>query len=94
MMHLGTQIAARDDTDLRMWAQLGVTHVCADPPGSPHDWTTDVLARHKERFEKAGLTLDMVQLPLSSRPIEQSQSPAILLGKEPDASSRSIPFVP
>lgn len=84
MMHLGTQIAARDDTDLRMWAQLGVTHVCADPPGNPHDWTIDVLARHKDRFEKVGLSLDMVQLPLSSRPIEQSQSPAILLAREPE----------
>ncbi len=63
-MHLGTQIAARDDTDLRMWAQLGVTHVCADPPGNPHHWTVEVLARHKDRIEKAGLSLDMVQLPL------------------------------
>ena len=31
-MFLGTQVAARDDTDYRMFAQLGVTHVCADPP--------------------------------------------------------------
>jgi mannonate dehydratase len=34
--------------------------------------------------ESFGLTLEMVQLPLSSRPIEQSQSPAILLAREPD----------
>ena len=33
-----------------------------------------------------GLTLDMVELPLNSRPIEESASPAILLGREPDAS--------
>lgn len=83
-MYLGTQVAARDDTDFRMWAQLGVTHICADPAGNPHEWTKEVLARHKQHIESFGLSLDMVQLPLSSRPIEQSQSPAILLGQEPD----------
>ena len=35
-------------------------------------------------MEKFGLTLDMVQLPLSSRPIEEAQSPNILLGKDPE----------
>ncbi len=52
-MHLGTQIAARDDTDLRMWAQLGVTHVCADPPGNPHDWTVEVLARPQGSYRES-----------------------------------------
>ena len=49
-----------------------------------HTWSYDILARHKEHVESFGLTLDMVQLPLSSRPIEQSQSAAILLAREPD----------
>jgi mannonate dehydratase len=31
-----------------------------------------------------GLTMDMVQLPLSSRPIEQQDSPHILMAKEPE----------
>ena len=83
-MYLGTQISPRDDKDYQMWAQLGVQHVCVDPPGNPHDWTTDVLSRHREHIESFGLTLDMVQLPLSSRPIEKSQSPAILLAQEPE----------
>ncbi len=83
-MYVGTQISPRDDTDYRMWAQLGVEHVCADPPGNPHRWDADTLARHREHVESFGLTLDMVQLPLSSRPIEESQSPAILLAHEPD----------
>lgn len=83
-MYLGTQIAPRDDADYRMWAQLGVWHVCVDPPGNPHHWTLDDLNRHREHVESFGLTLDMVQLPLSSRPVEQSQSPNILLGREPD----------
>ena len=83
-MHLGTQIAPRDDTDYKMWAQLGVTHVCVDPPGNPHDWTLETLLRHRDHIASFGLTLDMVQLPLGSRPIEHSQSPHILMGKSPE----------
>jgi mannonate dehydratase len=83
-MYLGTQIAPRDDGDYRMWVQLGVQHVCVDLPGNPHHWSLDGLNRHREHVESFGLTLDMVQLPLSSRPIEEGQSPNILLGREPD----------
>jgi mannonate dehydratase len=83
-MHVGTQIKPRDDTDYRVWAQLGVNHVCVDPPGNPHHWSLDDLCRHKEHVESFGLKLDMVQLPMSSRPIEEQESPHILLGKEPE----------
>ncbi len=83
-MHVGTQISPRDDSDYRVWAQLGVTHVCVDPPGNPHHWSLDDLNRHREHVELFGLSLDMVQLPLSSAPIEEQQSPHILLGKEPE----------
>jgi mannonate dehydratase len=90
-MHVGTQIAARDDSDFEVLAQLGVTHVCADPPGNPHGWTLEVLERHKAKVERFGLSLDMVQLPLGSRPIEESESPDILLaGPERDRQIDSI----
>lgn len=85
-MYVGTQFAPRDDADYRVWAQLGVTHVCVDPPGNPHHWSLDDLRRHKEHVESFGLSLDMVQLPLSSRPIESQESPNILLGQEPERS--------
>src|SRR4029077_7451459 len=83
-MYLRTQIRPRDDTDYRVWAQLGVTHVCVDPPGNPHHWSLDDLRRHREHVEKFGLCLDMVQLPLSSRPLAEQQSQNILLGKSPE----------
>ena len=83
-MYVGTQIRPRDDQDYRMWAQLGVTHVCVDPPGNPHDWRLDDLLRVREHVERFGLTLDMVQLPLASRPVEQAQSPHVLLGIDPE----------
>ncbi|MCP8938325.1 mannonate dehydratase [Alsobacter sp. SYSU M60028] len=82
-MYLGTQNVARDDDDFRVMAQLGIRHVCADPAGNPHHWTLDDLKRHRDRVEALGLTLDMVQLPLSSRPIEEQYSPDILT-KGPD----------
>lgn len=83
-MLLGTQLRARDDDDYRVWAQLGITHLCADPPGNPHDWSLDDLLRLRDHVARFGLSLDMVQLPLSSRPLEQQQSPNILLGREPE----------
>ena len=64
-MYVGTQIEPRDDSDYRVWAQLGVTDVCVDPPGGPDDWNVDALRRHKDHVESFGLSLNMVQLPIS-----------------------------
>ncbi len=83
-MYLGTQITPRDDADYKLWAQLGVQHICAGPPGSPHDWSLDDLNRYREHVESFGLILDMVTLPMTSRPLEEQQSPNIMLGREPD----------
>jgi D-mannonate dehydratase len=77
-MILGTQFRARDDDDYRVMAQLGIEHVCADPAGNPHDWTLDILERHRDHLSGFGLTLDMIQLPLSSHVIEKQYSPDIL----------------
>jgi mannonate dehydratase len=90
-VYLGTQVRARDDGDYRVWAQLGVRHVCADPEGSPHNWSLDMLERHREKIESFGLVLDMVQLPMNSRPIEQQDSPDILTaGPDRDRQLDSI----
>src|SRR6202023_3417152 len=40
--------------------------------------------RNSDAGKEHGLSLDMVQLPLSSRPIEAAESPNILLGKDPE----------
>ena len=88
-MYLGTQIRPRDDSDYRVWAQLGVTHVCVDPPGNPHDWSLDELNRQREHVENFGLALDMVQLPLSSRPIEEAAEPACPAGQGSGTATRA-----
>ncbi len=57
----------------------------------PTSWTLETLERHKAKLEGYGLSLDMVQLPLGSRPIEESQSPDILLaGPDRDRQIDSI----
>lgn len=88
-MYIGTQLSGDKleqvgDRYLRQLAQLGIVHVCVDPVGSPYDWTRDILVRHVDRIQAAGLVLDMVQLPLSSAGIDKVRSPAIVLGQEPD----------
>ncbi len=77
-MYLGTQNRVTTDDEYRQFAQLGVRHVNADPDGNPHDWTLDDLKRHRDRMERLGLVLDMVQLPLESHPIEKQNSQDIL----------------
>ena len=90
-MFVGTQIKPRNDDDFRMWAQLGVTHVCVDPAGNPHHWTDEILQSHKAHVESFGLSLDMVQLPMNSRVIELQDSPDILsAGPNRDAQIDSI----
>ncbi|MBY3596905.1 mannonate dehydratase [Rhizobium bangladeshense] len=78
-MYLGTQVAARDDDDYRIFAQLGVKHISADPPGQPSSWTLADIERHRDKVESFGLILDMIQLPLPSQPIEKASYPDILL---------------
>jgi mannonate dehydratase len=83
-MYVGTQVGARGDSDFEQWAQLGVVNVCSDPPGSPHEWVVDDLKNHVDKLAGYGITLDMIQIPLSSTPLEVSQSPNVMLGKSPE----------
>ncbi|HCI86614.1 MAG: mannonate dehydratase [Chloroflexi bacterium] len=83
-MYVGTQVAARNDADFEQWAQLGVVNICSDPPGNPHDWTLEDLKRHREKVNSYGIELDMVQIPLSSTVLNNSQSPHIMQGISPE----------
>ena len=90
-MYLGTQVPARDDDDFRVWAQLGVNHISADPPGDPRNWNRQAYVDLREKVESFGLTLDMTQIPLPSQPIEKHVFPDILLaGPERDRQIDAI----
>ncbi len=84
-MYVGTQVGARDDVDLRQWAQIGVNNICGDPKtGDATTWTAEDLEMHREHINSFGIELDMIQLPLSSTPVEIAQSPNIMLGIHPE----------
>lgn len=78
-MYLGTQLPARSDDDYRVMKQLGVNNICADPDGDWRSWDRAHLERFREKVEGFGLTLDMLQLPLGSVPVDRAQCPDILM---------------
>ena len=83
-MYVGTQLRARTDDDYRVFAQLGLEHICGFPPGPEDQWTAQHLTRYREHVESFGLTLDIVPLPLGSTEISRADYPNIMLGRSPE----------
>lgn len=88
-MYVGTQLSSEQyaifgQEYLRQLAQLGVKHVSVDPLGPAKNWDRDCLLKHLEVIDNCGLILDMIQLPMTSHPIEKSESKHIMLGKNPE----------
>jgi mannonate dehydratase len=85
LMKAGTQ-HGDSDAILKVMAGFGVNHICSRLPAEKMgpEWSVDSLSRLRERVESFGLTLDMVPLPMSSAEISRMESPAIMLGTEPD----------
>lgn len=86
LMKLGTQQPSPTDDMLRYFAQFGVRNICGTPPapGPKGSWEVDDLLRLRERVELFGIKLDMLPLPMSSKPIHRAESPHIMLGKSPE----------
>ena len=82
-MFVGTQYPIRNDTDYEVLAQLGVNHINGYPPGSAEKWTADVLSAYREKVESYGIKVDMVALPIGTKP-EENLSPNITLGISSD----------
>ena len=76
-MHVGTQDSPRTDTDFEVLAQLGVNHLCADPPGPWQEWDVDAISRFREKVESYGISLDIINLPISSSGAAESGSHAL-----------------
>jgi mannonate dehydratase len=83
-MKLGTQ-HRDDDASLRVFAALGVHHICSNLPSRTFDaaWSVEGLSRLRERIEARGIRLEMVPLPLSSLSIERHEMPELMLGQSP-----------
>jgi mannonate dehydratase len=83
-MYVGTQVPPRSEDDYKVWAQLGVQHICGYPPGPESTWTAEHLTKYREYVESFGLILDMIPLPLGSSDIGKADYPNIMLGKDPE----------
>lgn len=83
-MKLGTQHGESDEI-LRTMAAFGVNHICARTPSKVLDekWSVEGLTRLRERVEKHGVTLEMVELPTNSY-ITTSGIRNVMLGKSPE----------
>lgn len=87
-MVLGCQRGPTDDKMLAFFKRHGVEHISGAPAsGEPAEgpWGPDVLPRLKERCEKQGVALDMIQFPfMSSSHVDRARRRAIMLGQEPE----------
>jgi len=83
-MKLGTQHGDSDEI-LRVMAAFGVNHICSHISSKTLDekWSVDALSRLRERIEKFGVQLDMVELPTNSY-ITSSGIKNVMLGKSPE----------
>ena len=89
-MQLGTQhLSGSDWAQYQALAQLGVTHVSANPPGERQTWTAEVLRDFKARLAELGVSLDMIMLPLGSAAAPLNQAPHVFLGPA-EARDREI----
>jgi mannonate dehydratase len=80
-MVIGTQYEPRDAKPdyYKHLKQLGVDHICSNPPGKASTWTADSLSAHREKMESFGLSLDLI--PLAHIGISANDEfPAIMLG--------------
>ena len=89
VLYVGTQDPPQDDSDLDLLPQLGVKNICASPPEPWRQWNVDLLTGFRGKIETHGLSLDMIELPLESRPIAENGAPHVFLGPS-DEGDREI----
>ena len=88
-MYLGTQTGCRNDADIEVLAQLGVTHVDQSPSEPWSEWTVDTLKAIRDRFDKYEISVEMIHIPLGSQNAFKNEAGAIFLEPE-DERDRAI----
>ena len=67
IMYIGTQVGCRHDTDIEVLSQLGVCTTWTRRRSEPWtEWSAEMLIRMRERFDRYGINLEMIHIPLSS----------------------------
>ncbi len=88
-MYIGTQVGCRDDTDIKVLSQLGVYNVDQTPTAQWTEWTAEMLVRMCERFDRYGINLEMIHIPLGSGSAFRNPAGAVFLGPS-DERDRQI----
>ena len=88
-MYIGTQVGCRDETDIKVLSQLGVYHVDQTPAEPWTEWSAEMLIRMRERFDRHGINLEMIHIPLSSGSAFRNPAGAIFLAPS-DERDRQI----
>ena len=88
-MYIGTQTNCSEDTDIEVLAQLGVFNVDQTPTEPWPEWTVDTLKSMRDRFDRHGINLEMIHIPLGSGSAFQNEAGAIFLGPS-DERDRQI----
>ena len=88
-MYIGTQVGCRDEADMEVLAQLGVRHVDQTPARPWTEWSAEMLIRMRERFDRHGINLEMIHIPLSSGSAFRNPAGAVFLGPS-DERDRQI----
>lgn len=78
-MYIGTQVGCRDETDIKVLSQLGVYHVDQTPAQPWTEWSAEMLIRMRERFDRHGINLEMIHIPLSSGSAFSNPAGAVFL---------------
>ena len=84
-MKPGTQHGDSEEI-LKVMAAFGVNHICSTTPsakGLDESWSVEALTRLRERLEKHGIRLEMLQLPTNAN-ISTSGIRNVMLGKSPE----------
>ncbi len=88
-MYIGTQVGCRDETDIKVLSQLGVYHVDQTPAEPWTEWSVEMLIRMRERFDRHGINLEMIHIPLSSGSAFSNPAGAVFLAPS-DERDRQI----
>ncbi|SVD23776.1 uncharacterized protein METZ01_LOCUS376630, partial [marine metagenome] len=88
-MYIGTQFHCRHETDIEVLAQLGVVNVDQTPAEPCSEWTVDTLKALRDNFDKHGINVEMIHIPLGSGSAFENEAGAIFLGPS-DERDRQI----
>ena len=73
-MYLGTQFAARTDSDYETFKQLGVNNINGFPDVSHQNWTVENLVQYREKVEDRQLKTQETMGTSPARGVDSSKN--------------------